>query len=58
MYLTQHYKIDYNKVKTTKDIVRILKVLDMAFEQSVKDIDDIKDLVVLVDKGNTNFTLD
>ena len=58
MYCTQHYKIDYDKVKTSKDVIRILKALDISFDQSVEDIDDIKDLIVLVDKGNTNFTLD
>lgn len=45
MYFTSHYKIDFEKVKTLEDVIRILKVLDVAFEPSAKGLDQIKDLV-------------
>lgn len=50
MYYLNHYKINFDKVKTTEDIIRILKALDISIEPNSESVDDIKDLLILVDK--------
>lgn len=51
MYYLQHYKIDFQKVKTTEDIIRILKVLDISFDPNTKNIASIKDLTIIEEKN-------
>jgi hypothetical protein len=50
MYYLQHYKINFEKVKTTEDVIRILKALDISIELNNQSVNEIKDLLVLVDK--------
>lgn len=45
MYFTSHYKIDFEKVKTLEDVIRIFKVLDVSFGLHTKGLDEIKDLI-------------
>lgn len=58
MYLLQHYKIDFEKVKTTEDVIRILKAFDVAFEQYNEGVKEIQDLVILVDKKGGQAVMD
>jgi len=58
MYYTSHYKIDFEKVKTLEDVIRILKVLDVAFEPYTKGLDEIKDLTKEESKGGTGVVMD
>ncbi len=47
MNLLQHYVIDWDKVKTQKDLITILKGLQLGFSNPS---DDLKKLCRLVDK--------
>jgi hypothetical protein len=58
MYYTSHYKIDFEKVKTLEDVIRILKVLDVAFEPYTKGLDEIKDLIKEEPKGGGVAVMD
>lgn len=57
MYCTQHYKIDFEKVKSLEDVIRILKAMNISFEYYA-DIVGIKDLVKLVNKPPIIGSLD
>lgn len=57
MYFTSHYKIDFEKVKTLEDVIRILKVLDIAFEPNTKNLDEIKDLIKETPKNSTTLSV-
>lgn len=48
MYLTHHEVIDFDKVKTLEDVIRILKALDLSFEGMASS--EISDLVKTVPK--------
>jgi hypothetical protein len=39
------YEIDFEKVKTVEDVVRILKVMNITFSEWMSQIDDVKDLL-------------
>lgn len=39
------YTLDFDKIKTTEDVIRILKALDIKFAEGVKNIESIKDLI-------------
>jgi hypothetical protein len=58
MYLLQHYVIDWDKVKTQKDLICIIKNLNLGFEQPS---DELKSICKLVNKSDgqeiilTNF---
>ena len=49
-YFTQHYVVDWNKVKTFEDLIRVLKVMEISFEQDTTFLSNIMDLVTLQDK--------
>ena len=49
MYYLHHYVIDWDKVRSLDDLIRILKVMNMAFERTT-DGESIKDLVRLEKK--------
>lgn len=55
MYYTSHFKIDFTKVQTLEDVIRILKVLDIAIGPDIKGIDEIKDLIKEEPKENGSF---
>ncbi len=57
MYYTSYYKIDFEKVKTLDDVIRILKAKDITFEPD-ENIEEIKDLVKSVPKNGAPATLD
>jgi sporulation protein YlmC with PRC-barrel domain len=42
---TNYYKIDFDKVKTIKDIKLILSALQIAFSESYENFEDIKHLL-------------
>jgi len=46
MFYTNYYVINWNKVKTKKDIIRILKKMDISFEQDNRGIEDLTKYVV------------
>lgn len=48
MYCTSHEVIDFDKVKTLEDVIRILKALDVSFEGMASS--KISDLVKTVPK--------
>jgi len=58
MYYTSHYKIDFEKVKTLEDVIRILKVLNVSFKPYTKGLDEIKDLVKKEPKGGAVAVMD
>lgn len=56
MYYLSHYKIDFEKVKTLEDCIRILKALDISFEPNHEGLKEIEDLIELKPKNETqNF---
>jgi hypothetical protein len=55
MYFTHHYIIDWDKVKTTEDLIVILKEINLSFENPSKEM---KKLCVFVKKSETGFTCD
>ena len=40
--MSKYYKIDFDKIKTVKDIKEILKALDITFSDTCKNFDNIK----------------
>jgi hypothetical protein len=55
MYYYQHAKIDFEKVKTLEDVLRILKALEIAFELNNPNLKEIEDLVKIEDKKPYTF---
>lgn len=49
-YCKYHYKIDFDKVKSIEDVIKILKVMDVSIEMSSDGIKDIKDMLILKNK--------
>lgn len=56
MYFTHHYKIDFEKVKTLEDVIRILKAIDIGFENGAEK--EITDLVKYVPKEPSKAVMD
>jgi hypothetical protein len=50
MYYTSHYKIDFEKVKSLEDVIRILKALDLSLEADHPNLKEILDLLKLEEK--------
>lgn len=57
MYRTHHYKIEFEKVKSLEDVIRILKAMDPSFEDN-GELEDIKDLVKIVKKEGGRAVMD
>lgn len=57
MYFTHHYKIDFEKVKSLEDVIRILKAMDISFERS-DNVKEIEDLIKLEEKPMGRAVMD
>lgn len=52
MYMLHHYKVDWGKISTVEDVIRILKLLHFRFEQDASAINEIEDLLIYIAKAD------
>ena len=57
MYYLQHYKINWDLVKTFEDLKLILKAMGITFEQNYANLEEVMPYCDLVEKDN-GFTFD